>query len=186
MTVTDTFPAGFTATSATPSQGACAASLNPSLSCNLGTIAAGGSASVTVVGTVAGCANLTNTARVGTSTPETNAGNNASPPAGTVVQCATQPVTRLQVQDRIKNLPVDATGTVTYSLFANSDCTGLMRPAETVAIPNPNPQAGFGPLSTVYPVNPGATVYFQATYNGNATYPPGTSPCIKEQASVGQ
>ncbi len=76
VVVTDTFPTGFTATTVTPSQGSC--SSNSPLSCELGSLTSGGSATVTVVGTVSGCSALSNTANVTTTSTEmhgTNPGN---------------------------------------------------------------------------------------------------------------
>ena len=75
VTVTDTLPAGFTPTSVRSSQAACSA-----LPCALGTIPAGGSATVTIVGTVAATVttSLTNLAGVTSSTADPNPANNST------------------------------------------------------------------------------------------------------------
>lgn len=81
VVVTDTIPAGTTFLSATPSQGTCSGT--STVTCNLGAIAAGGSATITlIVQAPATPGTVTNTATV-TNTPETdpNAGNNATGPA---------------------------------------------------------------------------------------------------------
>ncbi|MDH3308124.1 MAG: Ig-like domain-containing protein, partial [Acidimicrobiia bacterium] len=62
-TVTDVLPAGFVVSSATPSQGTC--STGATVSCNLGGLAVGATATVDIFGTVAaGSGQITNTASV--------------------------------------------------------------------------------------------------------------------------
>jgi uncharacterized repeat protein (TIGR01451 family) len=76
VTVNDALPAGESLVSATPSQGSCAGAVT----CNLGTILAGGSATVTIVVNVTAPsgATLTNTAAVSADQPDSNPGNNSS------------------------------------------------------------------------------------------------------------
>jgi uncharacterized repeat protein (TIGR01451 family) len=75
--VSDTLPAGETLISATPSQGSCGA---PPVTCNLGTIANGGSATVTIVArvTAASGSTLSNTATVSGDQPDNDTSNNSS------------------------------------------------------------------------------------------------------------
>ena len=85
--VSDPLPAGFVLVSATPSQGTCG---NPAVTCNLGTIAAGASASVTITATAPStCGPYTNTATgtFGAAAPVTipPSGNSVS---GQITGCA--------------------------------------------------------------------------------------------------
>ncbi len=75
VTVSDPLLAAFSLTSVTSSQGGCA-----SLPCNLGTIPAGGSATVTLAGMVDSnaSADLVNTATVTSTTPVINPGNDTA------------------------------------------------------------------------------------------------------------
>ena len=85
VVVTDTIPAGATFISSTPSQGSCSGS--STVTCNLGAIASGGTATITLtVSAPLTPATLSNTAAV-TNTPEIDPtpGNNVSPAATTVV-----------------------------------------------------------------------------------------------------
>ncbi len=75
VTVADTLPAGFTLALVTASQGGCAA-----LPCNLGTIPAGGNATLTIVGKVnasATAGQLANTATVSSAQTDPVPGNNS-------------------------------------------------------------------------------------------------------------
>jgi uncharacterized repeat protein (TIGR01451 family) len=76
VTVNDPLPAGETLVSATPSQGSCTGTVT----CNIGTIASGGSATVTIVVRVtAACGStVTNTATVNGDLPDPNPANNSS------------------------------------------------------------------------------------------------------------
>lgn len=75
---TDVLPAGVSFVSCTPSQGTCGA-VGSNVTSNLGTIAPGGSAAVTINVTMAGPPRtVSNTASVTTTTPESSTANNTS------------------------------------------------------------------------------------------------------------
>jgi uncharacterized repeat protein (TIGR01451 family) len=76
VTVNDPLPAGETLVSATPSQGTC----GDTVTCNLGSIASGGSATVTIVATVTAASGSTicNTAKVSGDQPDPDTDNNSS------------------------------------------------------------------------------------------------------------
>jgi uncharacterized repeat protein (TIGR01451 family) len=76
VTVNDPLPAGESLVTATPSQGSCAGAVT----CNLGTILTGGSATVTIVANVTAPSGaiLTNTATVSGDQPDSNPANNSS------------------------------------------------------------------------------------------------------------
>ncbi|HKM82250.1 MAG TPA: C25 family cysteine peptidase [Candidatus Acidoferrum sp.] len=77
VTVADTLPASLTFGSATASQGTCSGGL--SLSCALGTIAAGATATISVtLSTSSSATTLTNTATVTTTSTDSNATNNSA------------------------------------------------------------------------------------------------------------
>ena len=79
--ITDTIPTALTGVTASPSQGTCTGG-----NCDLGTIPAGGSASVTIVGTVnpAVTAGFTNNVTVGSPTSDPIGGNNTAAAPSTV------------------------------------------------------------------------------------------------------
>jgi len=77
VTVSDTLPAGVTLKSVSPSQGTCKTS--PAVVCNLGLIAAGNSAQITVTVTVtAAQGQIVNTATVSSAYPDPAGGDNSS------------------------------------------------------------------------------------------------------------
>jgi uncharacterized repeat protein (TIGR01451 family) len=84
--VSDTIPAGATLVSAVPSQGSCSG--DPAVVCNLGTLAASGSATITLVVTGQTGATFTNTATVTSPTDTTPGNNSGSAPAVTVLPIA--------------------------------------------------------------------------------------------------
>lgn len=79
----DRLPTGFTLLSARASQGSCAQV--SAMTCNLGTIAAGASARVTVIALPGVTGNHTHTARVTSAQTDANAGNNSAAIATAVV-----------------------------------------------------------------------------------------------------
>jgi type VI secretion system secreted protein VgrG len=84
VTVYDVIPAGTTFVSATPSQGSCSGT--STVSCSLGTILSGGSATIAIVVTSPGGL-LSNTATVVSTTPDPVTGNNGATSAmGLVTQ----------------------------------------------------------------------------------------------------
>ena len=76
VTVTDALPGGITLLSAIPSQGTCTGM--DTVVCDLGGLAGGGSATVTLVVRPASAGTLTNTATVSASEPDPNTSNNAA------------------------------------------------------------------------------------------------------------
>ncbi len=78
VSLSDTWPTGFTRGTVTPSQGSCSGS--PSFNCSLGTIVSGGSATVTVSYTVPSSTtdDQTNTATVSSATSDPNPVNNSA------------------------------------------------------------------------------------------------------------
>src|SRR5262249_43185560 len=90
VVVTDDLPAGLTLNSATPSQGSCNAS-DP-VSCNLGTIPSGGSATITLSTTVtATTGTISNTASVTSSEGDTATNSSTPIPVGTAADLAAVP-----------------------------------------------------------------------------------------------
>jgi len=83
VTVSDALPAGETFVSATSSQGSCG---QPTVTCNLGTLPNGGSATITIVANVTALpgATLSNTATVSSDQSDTNPSNNSSSTSASV------------------------------------------------------------------------------------------------------
>ncbi len=82
VTVTDTLPSGVTFVSATPSVGSCSGSAT--VTCNLGTLANGGAATVTIIITPTAVGTLVNTASVSSGVPDPNPANNSATLSTTV------------------------------------------------------------------------------------------------------
>jgi len=83
VTISDALPAGLTLVSATPSQGSCTA-----LPCNLGNVATGASATLTVVAKALAAGNFTNTGTVSATEFDPNAANNTASAPFTVLASA--------------------------------------------------------------------------------------------------
>jgi uncharacterized repeat protein (TIGR01451 family) len=81
--LTDTLPSGVTFDSATPSQGSCSQA-SGTVSCTLGTIASGGSATVSILVRPTAAGTITNQATVSSSLADPQTGNNSAS-AGTTV-----------------------------------------------------------------------------------------------------
>ncbi len=101
VTLSDTWPGGFTRGTTTPSQGTCTTTTGQNFSCSLGTIPAGGSATVTVDYTVPASTPAgpqTNTVTVSSSVSDPNTVNNTATDTNTV---ATSPPPEPEPQDPI-------------------------------------------------------------------------------------
>jgi uncharacterized repeat protein (TIGR01451 family) len=90
VTIADPMPAGNTFVSATTTQGTCTG--GAILSCNIGTMAAGATVTITLVTTPSTVGAQTNTANVAGSRPETNTGNNSATATVQTVGVITPPV----------------------------------------------------------------------------------------------
>ncbi len=92
VTVTDILPAGTTFVSATPSQGSCSGTTT--VTCNLGTLNAAGSATIALSLTLPSTPGVvSNTASVNTTSPEANTANNSSTSSITTVPASSIPAT---------------------------------------------------------------------------------------------
>ncbi len=113
VTVTDTLPAGVTYVSATPSQGSCSGT--STVTCNLGTLANGASATVSIVVTPTTTGTKNNTASVTSSVTDPNTGDNSSTASTTVNPSANLSITKTDSPD-----PVNAGGTLTYTITVSN------------------------------------------------------------------
>jgi len=126
VVLTDALPTEVSFDSATPSQGSVSES-GGTVTANLGSLASGASATVTIVATVADSAlgTITNTASVAATETETNTANNVDTEPTTVTPVIDLSITKSDDVD-----PVDAGGTLVYTLtIANagpSTATGVM------------------------------------------------------------
>jgi large repetitive protein len=111
VAVTDTLPAATTFVSVTPSQGTCSG--GPIVTCSLGTLAIGASATFTLVVHVDPIATGTifNTATVSSTTVDPNPGNDTASAANTIVVSADVAVTKTDTPD-----PVPPGGFLTYTI----------------------------------------------------------------------
>ena len=115
VSVSDTLPGGVTFVSATPTQGSCSQAAGV-ITCPLGTVANGGTPSVTVVVRPTAAGSITNTASVSSSTSDPANGNN-SDSAGTTVQ----PSADLSVTKGDSPDPVTAGNQVTYTMVVTNN-----------------------------------------------------------------
>jgi uncharacterized repeat protein (TIGR01451 family) len=90
VTIADPMPAGNTFVSASTTQGSCTG--GAILNCNIGTMAAGASATITLVTTPSTVGAQTNTVTVAGNRPETNTGNNSATATVQTVGVITPPV----------------------------------------------------------------------------------------------
>ena len=91
--VADALPAALTGVDIDATGGAFACETSNTFPCALGTLAANASVTITVTGTVTGCANLSNTATASTTTTQSDA-LDLSATATTTVQCADLDITK--------------------------------------------------------------------------------------------
>ncbi len=182
VVVTDTLPAGFTASSISSSQGSCTA-----LPCTLGTVPAGGNATITIVGTVAATVttSLVNLAGVTSSTADPNSTNNAaslttpvSPAADLALALASTPTAiggqTATVTATVTNLgPSAASGTVvTITLPPSTTFNAATLPAGWFAVDNGN---GTVTLTTTNVITAGQVVNLPIAVNVAPGVEPGTS-----------
>ncbi len=108
VTVDDTFSgAGFSVTGVSSSQGGCAG-----FPCNLGTIASGGSATITINGTATGQGTITNTATVSSDQGDPNTNNNSATQQTSVGPTGAD----LAISKTDSADPAPVGGTVTYTI----------------------------------------------------------------------
>src|SRR3989454_572009 len=130
VTLSDTWPSGFTRGTITPSQGTCTpATTGQNFTCALGTLAKGGSATVTVTYTVPASTtgSQTNTVTVSSDTPDPVPGNNTASDTNTVATSADLSVTKTDLVTTVTaGDGVTRTYTITVSNTAGpSDATGV-------------------------------------------------------------
>ena len=130
VVATDTLPAGVTLVSATPSQGSCTLT-----TCNLGNLASGASATVTIVVNVASStacgSTLTNSVSVTGNETDPNAANNTAT-ANTAVICQTD----LSITKNDSPDPIHTNTQLTYTISVSNDGPS---DASGVAITDPLP-----------------------------------------------
>ena len=117
-TLTDTLPVGLTLVSVTASQGSCADAGQP-VTCPLGRIVAGGTATVQVVARVAASftgTSVTNSASVTSQTPDANADNNSDAVTTTITRSADLSITKTA-----SPTTVTAGTTSTFTLVATNN-----------------------------------------------------------------
>ena len=116
VVVTDTLPAEFTYASATPSQGTCGEASGV-ITCNLGNMASGGGATITVVVTPTVAGTFDNTVVVDGNEPDPNLDNNTDVEPTTVTPVADLQVVKVDTPDPI----ILGSGNVTYTLTVTNN-----------------------------------------------------------------
>lgn len=115
--VTDLLPAGLGFDSATPTQGSCQENAGV-VDCDLGDLANGGDATITLVVTPSAAGLVTNEAMVSTSAADTNTGNNSASESTTVA--ATVTTSDLSISKSASPDPVMAGETLTYTVTVSN------------------------------------------------------------------
>jgi uncharacterized repeat protein (TIGR01451 family) len=143
VTVTDTLPAGVTLVSANASQGSCTG--NPVVVCDLGTMASGGTATVTLAVTPTVPGVLVDTATVASGVPDPNSANNSAVFTTTVNVATGSNQADLSLTKSAAPNPVTVGSPLTY----------------TLAVHNAGPSAAAGVVTT--DVLPAAVTFVSAT-----------------------
>lgn len=121
VTVTDILPASFTIGTITPSQGTCNPLVGTTLTCNLGTIANGGNATVTIEATPTQTGVIANTAVVSGDQPDPDPTDNSSTESTTVEGSAGEPSDAdLSVSKTSSPNPVIVNQNLTYSIAVSN------------------------------------------------------------------
>lgn len=121
VTVTDILPASFTIGTITPSQGTCNPLVGTTLTCNLGTIANGGNATVTIETTPTQTGVIANTAVVSGDQPDPDPTDNSSTESTTVEGSGGEPTDAdLSVSKTSSPNPVIVNQNLTYSIAVSN------------------------------------------------------------------
>jgi len=166
--VTDVLPASFTIGTITPSQGACSPLVGTTLTCNLGTIANGGNATVTIEATPTQTGIISNTAVVSGDQPDPDPTDNSSTESTTVEGSGTEPTEAdLSVTKTSSPDPVIVNQDLTYTI--------------TVTNLGPDPVTDAEVVDTL----PAGVTFVSAT-PGGCSHDTGTVTCAIGAMSVGQ
>ena len=170
VTVTDILPASFTIGAITPSQGACDPLVGTTLTCNLGTIANGGNATVTIEATPTQTGIISNTAIVSGDQPDPDPTDNSSTESTTVEGSGTEPTEAdLSVNKTSSPNPVIVNQDLTYTI--------------TVTNLGPDPVSD----ATVIDILPGSATFVSATPDqGSCEHVAGIVTCAIGAMSFGQ
>ena len=159
VTMTDILPGGVTYGSATPSQGSCS-ELSGTVTCNLGSLANGASATITILVTPTAPGTITNTATVTGTENDPNTANNNTGPVSTTVNPIPPPSADLSITKTDSPDPVTVGQTLTY----------------TITVTNNGPSGATG--VTVTDTLPGSVTFVSASpTQGSCTPSSGTVTC---------
>lgn len=96
-----------------------------------------------------------------------------------------RPSTLVSFTDQIVGLPADATGTVTYEVFLDSECTQAAPNSDITPSSNDVLPGGVAPSSDSYtPPAPGGTFYILATFTGNGAFTGATFVSCEESVVI--
>jgi uncharacterized repeat protein (TIGR01451 family) len=187
VSVLDTLPAGTNLVSATPSQGGCTPSAG-TVTCSLGGIGNGGSATISVLLTTTAAGTIQNSATVSGNETDPSTANNTANEMTTVSKASptlgTQASAGVQVGGSVSDGAsltggYTPSGTVTFTLYGPDDpsCTTL---AGTSTVP----LSGTSATSDSVQVLTAGTYRWIATYNGDSNNQKASNGCTDSQESV--
>ena len=164
VTLTDTWPAAFTRGTVTTTQGTCSGS--PSFTCNLGTLIAGNSATITVAYTVPAntpAGDVTNAVSVSTSSIDPDSNNNNASDTNTVVRsinlgvAKSDGVASVTAGDGVQRTytitvnnagPSDASGVTLSDTWPSAFTRGAVTPSQGTCFGSPNFTCSLGVLAS--------------------------------------
>jgi uncharacterized repeat protein (TIGR01451 family) len=172
VVMTDTIPAGVTFISATPNQGSPCTLAGNTVACNLGSLANGISASVTIKVTPTAAGVINNTARVTGNPADPNPANNTITIPTTVIACSTAPVDVILVIDRsgsMSGAPLAAEKTAAKNFVdlmgLTSDQVGLVSFAGDAILNQPLTHSGNAVKNAIDTLSSGGATNMTAAIN---------------------
>ena len=173
VTVTDTLPSNVTFVSSSASQGSCTGT--STVTCNVGTLAAGANATVTIVARTTSAGTVTNTANVTSAQADTVTTNNASTSSSTVsttaaptVAFAPSPINGAPGQNTNVTVTINAPQSTPTTITLVSNNPGVATVPQTVTIQAGQTSVTFA-LSGVSVGNTTITATLPASLGGQST-----------------
>ncbi|HSB69493.1 MAG TPA: hypothetical protein VLT62_09190 [Candidatus Methylomirabilis sp.] len=186
VTLLDALPAGVTLVSAIPSQGACTGTTT--ITCGIGPLDSGGTATVTIVVTPAAPGTLTNTVTVMGNVDDSTPDNNTAT-AATTVQDATPPtIEHTPIRSAAVNRSITIRATISDNVGVRSATLFYKTPEASLYVASFMTASG-STFSAAIPASAvtkaGVQYYVEASDANNIIRSPGTAPTTPYSVVVG-